>query len=110
MAPEGNDDRLLVHGEHGGFCFPGAGWKVVRGTAVSPFGDGFLIDAVAGGQGSQALLTMLYRSTDCRRRRGAAVQNLSHSASGSVVNFVFWLVMMGKKENAHASSQSTTDF
>jgi hypothetical protein len=26
-------------------------------------------------------LTMVYRSTDCRRRCGAAVENLAHSAS-----------------------------
>jgi hypothetical protein len=33
------------------------------------------------GQGPQALLTMLYRSTVCRCRAGAPVKNLSHSAS-----------------------------
>src|SRR5258707_12687943 len=36
---------------------------------------------MALGQRSQALLTILYCSTDCLRRCGAAVQNLSHSAS-----------------------------
>jgi hypothetical protein len=33
------------------------------------------------GESSQALLTMLYRSTDCLCRRGAAMKNLAHSAS-----------------------------
>lgn len=33
------------------------------------------------GELSQALLTMLYRSTHCRSRRGAPVVNLAHSAS-----------------------------
>src|SRR5918993_3130799 len=41
----------------------------------------FRVDAVALGQGPQARLTLLYRSTDCRRRCGAPVVNLSHSAS-----------------------------
>ena len=33
------------------------------------------------GEASEAFLTMLYRSTDCRCRCGAAVKNLTHSAS-----------------------------
>src|SRR5258705_11785664 len=36
---------------------------------------------MALGQRSQAFLAILYCSTDCLRRCGAAVQNLSHSAS-----------------------------
>jgi hypothetical protein len=36
---------------------------------------------VAPSQGPQALLTMLYRSTDRRCRRGAAMKNLANSAS-----------------------------
>jgi hypothetical protein len=36
---------------------------------------------MAPSQGPQALLTMLYRSTDRRCRRGAAMKNLAHSAS-----------------------------
>src|SRR5262249_31850140 len=36
---------------------------------------------MALGQGPQALLTTLYRSTDCLCRRGAAVKNLAQSAS-----------------------------
>ena len=38
-------------------------------------------EAVALGERPQALLTMLYRSTDCLCRCGAAVKNLTHSAS-----------------------------
>src|SRR5207248_501707 len=38
-------------------------------------------DAMAASQGPQALLTILYRSTDRRCRCGAAVKNLAHSAS-----------------------------
>src|SRR4051795_7898201 len=40
-----------------------------------------LIDAVTSGERSQALFTMLYRSTDRLSRRGAPVKNLAHSAS-----------------------------
>jgi len=43
--------------------------------------DCLWIDPVTPGQSDQALLTMLYCSTDCRCRAGAPVQNLSHSAS-----------------------------
>jgi hypothetical protein len=52
-----------------------------RNFALLPFGDGFLVDAVALRQTPQALLTMLYRSTDRLCRGGAAVKNLAHSAS-----------------------------
>ena len=46
-----------------------------------PLGGGLLIDPEALGQRPQALLTMLYRSTDRLSRRGAPVQNPAHSAS-----------------------------
>ena len=46
-----------------------------------PLGDRLGVDAVALGQHPQALLTMLYRSTDRLCRGGAPVKNLSHSAS-----------------------------
>ena len=50
-------------------------------VALPPLGHGLLIDPVAASQSPQALLTMLYRSTDRLCRRGAAVKNLAHSAS-----------------------------
>ena len=43
--------------------------------------NGLRIDPIALGQRPQALLTILYCSTDCLCRCGAAVKNLSHSAS-----------------------------
>src|SRR3712207_8997574 len=46
-----------------------------------PFGHRLRVDAMALGQGSQARLTMLYRSTDCLCRCGAPMENLAHSAS-----------------------------
>jgi hypothetical protein len=48
---------------------------------LAPLRNSLLVDPVALGQRPQALLTMLYRSTDCLCRGGAPVQNLSHSAS-----------------------------
>src|SRR3954449_9664246 len=39
------------------------------------------VDAVALGQAPQALLTLLDRSTHRRRRAGAPMKNLAHSAS-----------------------------
>jgi hypothetical protein len=50
-------------------------------TRASSTVDGLGVDPVALGQRSQALLTILYCSTDCLSRCGAAVKNLSHSAS-----------------------------
>jgi hypothetical protein len=54
---------------------------VGRSLALLPFGDGLLVDAVAAGKRPQALLTILYRSTDRLSRCGAAMKNLAHSAS-----------------------------
>ena len=81
MPTEGDDDGLVLDGEHGGSRLLWPGRQVVDGAALPPLGDGLLVDAVAVGQGPQALLTMLDCLTDCRCRRGAAVQNLSYSAS-----------------------------
>src|SRR4029077_8682762 len=46
-----------------------------------PLGDRPGIDPVPLGKRPQALLTLLYRSTDCLCRRGAPMKNLAHSAS-----------------------------
>src|ERR1700712_2400293 len=81
MATKGHDDRLVFDGQHGRFRVFGAGRQVCHRTALLPLGDGLGVDAVALGQHPQALLTMLYRSTDRRSRCGAAMENLAHSAS-----------------------------
>src|ERR1700676_5185700 len=81
MAAEGDDDRLLLDREHRGFRLTRAGWQIGDRAALLPLGDGLRVDAVAPGQRPQARLTMLYRSTDRLCRRGAAVENLAHSAS-----------------------------
>src|SRR4028119_1892452 len=81
VAAEGHDDCLLLGREDRRVRRLGAGPLVIRRGALLPLGDCFLIDAVALGERPQALLTMLYRSTDCRSRAGAPVENLAHSAS-----------------------------
>ena len=52
-----------------------------RPRSALPLGDRLLVDPVALGERPQALLTMLYRSTDRLCRRGAPMKNLAHSAS-----------------------------
>jgi hypothetical protein len=50
-------------------------------TIVRVKSSSLRIDAIALSQRPLALLTMLYRSTDCLSCRGAPVKNLAHSAS-----------------------------
>lgn len=61
-------------------CLRPVGWSVVDERRL-PLGDGPLIDPVAPRQRPQALLTILYCSTDRLCRCGAAVKDLAHSAS-----------------------------
>ena len=76
----GNDNGFLFKGKNGGpRCRPGL--SVRNRGPLPPLGDGLRVDPMASGEGPQALLTMLYRSTDRRCRAGAPVKNLSHSAS-----------------------------
>src|SRR5829696_2326048 len=56
-------------------------WTEGRFFQLLPLGHRLRVDAVALGQPPQALLTMLDRSTHCRRRAGAPMKNLAHSAS-----------------------------
>ncbi len=63
MLPEGDDDRLFRKRQHHGFRVLGAGGHVGHRAALLPLGDGLRVDPIALGQGSQARLTMLYRST-----------------------------------------------
>ncbi len=80
MTAEADDDRLVLQGEHGGFRIVRAGRQVCDGSAPLPLGDSLLVDAVALSDFLQAFLTMLYRLTDCRCRRGVSTENLAHSA------------------------------
>ena len=81
VLAEGDDDRLLLDRQHRRPRFLRSGRQVGHRAPLPPLGDGLLVDPVALGQRPQALLTMLYRSTDRLCRCGAPVKNLAHSAS-----------------------------
>src|ERR1700734_3788986 len=81
MPSEGDNDGLFLDGQDRRFGLLRSRRQVGNGGPGLPFGDGFRVDAVALGQNSQALLTMVYRSTDRLCRCGAPMKNLSHSAS-----------------------------
>ena len=81
MPAKGDDDRLVLDGEHRRSWRPGTRRQIGRRGPILPLGDRLLVDPVPPGQHPQALLTMLYRSTDRRSRAGASVEYLAHSAS-----------------------------
>ena len=68
------------------------GWQVCDEAAPLPLGDGFWVDAVARGQDSQALLTMLDRLTDCRRRCGGAGQGSIGLADRMPAEGLLWRI------------------
>jgi hypothetical protein len=81
MSAERHDDRLLFNRKNCRFWVLGACPLVGERVAIAPLGHRLRIDAVALRQSPQALLTMLYRSTDCLSRGGAPMKNLAHNAS-----------------------------
>ena len=81
MLAKGDDDRLFLSQQDCRSRLLRPGCQIGDRRPLLPLGDGLLADPVALRQRPQALLTILYCSTDGLRRRGVAVQNLSHSAS-----------------------------
>src|SRR3954453_16910049 len=81
MPAEANDDRLFLDRQHRRSRFLWSRPSVHDRAARLPLAHRLLIDAVTSGERSQALFTMLYRSTDRLSRRGAPVKNLAHTAS-----------------------------
>ena len=85
VPAEGDDDGLLFHRQHRGARLARTGRSVGRSVGdcvpAFPLRHRLGVDPVTLGEGSQALLTLLYRSTDDLRRGGAPVENLAHSAS-----------------------------
>ena len=73
MPPEGDNDRLVPDRKNRGPRLFRAGRMIGDQTPLLPLGDGLLVDPISLGECSQALTTMLYRSTNCLRRCGAAV-------------------------------------
>src|SRR4029077_18787676 len=78
---EGDDDGLFLCRQDCRSGLLGSCRQVGNTGPRFPLGDGLLIDSIALRQRPQALLTMLYRSTDRLCRCGAPMKNLSHSAS-----------------------------
>src|SRR5215831_15765823 len=81
MPAECHDDRLVLDRQNRRSWLSGAGRQVGNRATLPPLRHRLRVDAVAPAKDPQALLTMLYRSTDCLCRGGAAVQNLTPSAS-----------------------------
>ena len=81
VPAESHDDCLVLNRQHRGLRLFRACRKIGHEAALFPFCNGLGIDPVTPRKAPQALLTMLYRSTDRLRRCGAAVKNLAHSAS-----------------------------
>ncbi len=73
VLSKGDDDRLVLKRQHRRMRVFRPRALIGNRRALLPFGDGFLVDAIAPGEGSQALLTMLYRSTHRLCRAGAPV-------------------------------------
>jgi len=73
VLAERDDERLVLDAQYRRENILGTCRQILRRRALLPLGDGLLVDAVALGQDPQALLTMLYRSTDRRCRAGAPV-------------------------------------
>lgn len=68
VLAKGDDDGFLFQRKHRGMRRFRTRWKIGYGTTLPPLGHCLGVDAVAPRQRSQALLTMLYRSTHCRCR------------------------------------------
>ena len=81
VLAESDDDGLILQREDRGMRFLRPGRQIGNRSPLLPLGDRLLVHPIPLRQRSQALLTMLYRSTDCLSRGGAPVKNLSHSAS-----------------------------
>jgi hypothetical protein len=73
MPAEGDDDGLLLDGQNRGARLFGPRSQIRYRAALPPLGHGLWVDPMTTRQCSQALLTMLYRSTDRLRRGGAPV-------------------------------------
>src|SRR4051794_10102495 len=69
MPAEANDDRLFLDRQHRRSRFLWSRPSVHDRAARLPLAHRLLIDAVTSGERSQALFTMLYRSTDRLSRR-----------------------------------------
>ena len=81
VLAEGDDDRLFLQAENRRSGLLGAHRRILNVGALAPLLNRLGIDPVPRGKDPQALLTILYRSTDRLSRRGAAMKHLSQSSS-----------------------------
>jgi hypothetical protein len=81
VMAEGHDDGLILDRQDCRSAVLRVSTAVEDGGSLPPLGHRLRVDPVASGEPPQALLTMLYRSTDRRSRCGAPMLNLAHSAS-----------------------------
>ena len=81
MPSEGHDDRLFFNGKNCRSWLSGSCPHISHRVEFALLGHRLWIDAVALRKSPQALLTMLYRSTDRLSRGGAPMKNLAHGAS-----------------------------
>ena len=81
-APKFDDDSLLGRGQDRALR-PRPHGRVGGLSAVSPFQDGFDVEAVLAGEDTGRRLRRFELGSNSRRRAGAAVKNACHSASSS---------------------------
>ena len=81
MAPECHDHCLLSLRQHGGSRLGRPGLHILDRRALAPLRNGLGIDPQLPAQLRERSLRSLYCCSDGVRGRGAAVTNLSHSAS-----------------------------
>src|SRR3982751_214097 len=74
VSAKSHDDRFFLYRKNRGFWRPGSGWKVDDRRTLLPLQNGLGVDVIACSKRSQALLTILYCSTDSLCRRGAPVK------------------------------------
>lgn len=73
MSAERDNDGFLLRRKDRRVRLLRTSRQVRLGGPLLPLGDGLLIDTVSSGKRPQALLAILYCSTDCLCRRGAAM-------------------------------------
>ena len=77
VAPESDDNRLFLHGQHCRSCLPGTGRKIGNRGPLLPFGDGFLVHPVAPAKALQAAASATSRCDQARRHTGKAGLDLA---------------------------------
>src|SRR4051812_4477997 len=77
-ATELDDDRFFGRGQDRAL-WPRPHWRVRRFSAITPFQDGFEVEAVLAGEETGRRLRPFELGSNSRRRSGAAVKNACHS-------------------------------